>query len=125
MTYAALKVANLSFPLDKPHAIAIISSHFRCGEGSGRVNADDVAQAHELALAAVGVEEFTCEIFHVHSNHDFIELDYPRLITNPSEVLDHYYPGTTDKLIALGLTVPPIPHLFDIEKSVTRLGYDP
>ena len=89
------------------------------------VHHHDVAQAHELALAGVTSEEFACEVFNIHSSHAFTEFDYPRLITNPSEVLEEYYPNVLKTLQAHDLTVPAIPHLFDIEKASGRLGYEP
>jgi UDP-glucose 4-epimerase len=97
--------------------------------GMGRLNnwldRDDVAQANELALAAVIAEAFACEIFLIHCQKPFVDDDWPDLVTDPMAVIERYYPGAADLLAVHGLSVPHVHHRYDITKAITWLGYDP
>jgi UDP-glucose 4-epimerase len=97
--------------------------------GLGRLNhwldRDDVAQANQLALAAVFAEEFSCEPFLIHCAKPFTDDDWPELESHPDAVIERYYPGAVDLLAEHGLVVPKVHTRFDIDKAVTVLGYDP
>ncbi len=86
---------------------------------------EDVAQANVLALAAVIAEEFLCETFLIHSAKPFAPEDWPAMEYDPVEVVEKYYPGTTELLTQHGLHVPRIPYLPIINKATEQLGYDP
>jgi UDP-glucose 4-epimerase len=97
--------------------------------GLGRLNEwldrDDVAQANELALGAVMAEAFGCETFLIHCQKPFVDEDWPDLVTDPTAVIERYYPGAADLLAEHGLAVPLVHHRYDIRKAATLLGYDP
>ena len=97
--------------------------------GVGRLNnwmdREDVAQANELALAAVVAEAFACETFLIHCQKPFVDDDWPDLVTDPAAIVERYYPGAVDLLAEYGLAVPLVHHRYNIEKAVTMLGYDP
>ncbi len=95
------------------------------GRLCNRLDRQDVAQANLLALAAVIAEEFVCETFLIHSAKPFAPEDWPHIEYNPVEVVENYYPGTTELLAHHGLIVPRIPYLPVIDKAVEMLGYDP
>lgn len=97
--------------------------------GLGRLNnwldREDVAQANELALAAVTSDAFSCETFLIHSQKPFVDEDWPQLVSDPSPVIERYYPGAVDLLAEHGLAVPHVHVRYDIRKAVEWLGYDP
>lgn len=97
--------------------------------GMGRLNnwldREDVAMANELALGAVVAEEFPCEPFLIHCAKPFVPDDWPELETRPDLVIERYWPGALDLLAEHGLVVPAIHTLYDINKAITTLGYDP
>lgn len=95
------------------------------GRLSNWLDREDVAQANELALAAVVAEAFSCEAFLIHCQKPFVEEDWPDLVIDPMPVIERYYPGAADLLAKHGLSVPNIHTRYDITKAVTMLGYDP
>lgn len=86
---------------------------------------DDAAQANELALGAVLAEAFRCEAFLIHCAKPFVDEDWPELETDPSAVVERYYPGSVEMLAEHGIAVPTVHFRYDITKAVTTLGYDP
>ena len=89
------------------------------------VDREDVAQAHELALAAVLAEEFRCETFLIESAKRFELNDWPELQFDPAPIVERYYPGATDLLEQHNLPVPRVHYRYDISKAVNQLGYEP
>ena len=120
----------------REHAMNIAILRYGCfvpadwkTEGLGRLtnwlDREDVAQANQLALAAVMAEAFSCEEFLIHCTKPFVDEDWPELEMEPQKVLDRYYPGATELLHEHGLAIPHIHTRYDITKAVTYLGYDP
>lgn len=95
------------------------------GRLCNRLDRLDVAQANILALGAVIAGEFLCEKFLIHSAKPFAPGDFPQIEYDPVEVVEKYYPGTTELLAYHGMVVPRIPYLPVIDKAVEMLGYDP
>jgi nucleoside-diphosphate-sugar epimerase len=97
--------------------------------GLGRLNnwldKEDAAQANELALGAVLAEDFACETFLIQSAKPFADEDWPELGTNPDAVIERYYPGTLELLATHHLHLPRVHLRYNIDKAITRLGYDP
>lgn len=86
---------------------------------------EDIAQAHQLALAAVTADAFQCETFLIASATKFEIFDWPELTFDPTPVVEKHYTGATELLEHHHLTAPRVPYKYDISKAVNMLGYQP
>jgi len=102
--------------LEAPRVIAI----YRLYRG---VDADDVAQAHELALAAPTAGY---NVFNVSAPQPFAIADCPRLLTGADAVIRERYPWAQAEFARRGWQLPrSIDRVYVVDKAITGLGYRP
>jgi nucleoside-diphosphate-sugar epimerase len=103
------------FPED-PRLLAI----YRLYRG---VDALDVAQAHELALAA---EQPAFEIFNVSARPPFQQADCRALFTDAESLLAARFPWVRAEFARRGWLLPrSIDRVYVVDKAIERLGYRP
>jgi UDP-glucose 4-epimerase len=101
---------------EEPHLVAI----YRLYRG---VDAEDVAQAHELALASTPA---TFEIYNVSAPSPFGAADCPRLLTDAAAVLLERHPWARAEFARRGWLLPQsIDRVYVVDKAITELGYRP
>jgi nucleoside-diphosphate-sugar epimerase len=87
------------------------------------VDADDVAQAHELALAREGGG---FEVFNVSAPSLFARADCRRLFADAASVLRERYPWVEAEFRRRGWRLPrSIDRVYVVEKAIAGLGYRP
>lgn len=103
------------FP-EEPRLLAI----YRLYRG---VAADDVAQAHELALAA-GAPGF--DVYNVSAPPPFQAADCPRLLAAADEVIVERFPWAQAEFARRGWLLPrSIDRVYVVDKAIAGLGYQP
>jgi UDP-glucose 4-epimerase len=103
------------FP-EEPRLLAI----YRLYRG---VDADDVAQAHELALAA-GATGF--DVFNVSAPSPFGPADCPRLLAEADALILERFPWAQAEFARRGWRLPgSIDRVYVVDKAITGLGYRP
>jgi UDP-glucose 4-epimerase len=102
------------FP-EEPRLVAV----YRLYRG---VDAEDVAQAHELALAGGG----GFEIFNVSAPTPFERSDCRRLLEDAASVILERYPWAAAEFEDRGWLLPPsIDRVYVVDKAIAGLGYRP
>jgi nucleoside-diphosphate-sugar epimerase len=87
------------------------------------VDSEDVAQAHELALAP-GREGFA--VFNISAPTPFVEADCPRLFEDAAAVLLERYPWAAAEFARRGWQLPQsIDRVYVVDQAVAVLGYRP
>jgi UDP-glucose 4-epimerase len=87
------------------------------------VDADDVAQAHELALAA---RPAGFEAFNVSAQTPFVRGDCRRLFEDAASVLLERLPWAGEEFARRGWQLPPsIDRVYVVERAIAGLGYRP
>jgi nucleoside-diphosphate-sugar epimerase len=87
------------------------------------VDAEDVAQAHELALAAAG-EGF--EVFNVSAPPPFRACECRRLLEDAASVILEHHPWAADEFARRSWLLPQfIDRVYVVEKAIAGLGYRP
>jgi nucleoside-diphosphate-sugar epimerase len=87
------------------------------------VDLDDVARAHELALAWKGR---AFEVFNISARSPFTPGDCTALLTDAASVIRSYYPGIDEIFSERGWQLPrSIDRVYAIEAATGRLGYRP
>ncbi len=103
------------FP-EEPRLVAI----YRLYRG---VDAEDVAQAHELALAP-GRDGY--EVYNVSAPTPFTRADCPRLFRDAASVVLEHHPWAEAEFKRRGWALPrSIDRVYVVEKAVAGLGYRP
>jgi len=103
------------FPED-PRLVAI----YRLYRG---VDAQDVAQAHELALAAPAGD---FAVYNVSAPTPFLESDCARLLADAASVVQERLPWAAAEFARRGWQLPAsIDRVYVVERAVTALGYRP
>ncbi|MGH8250980.1 MAG: NAD-dependent epimerase/dehydratase family protein [Steroidobacteraceae bacterium] len=101
---------------EEPRLVAI----YRAYRG---VDAEDVAQAHELALAAAPA---AFEIYNVSAPPPFSAADCPRLFTDARAVLLERYPWVQAEFARRGWLLPrSIDRVYVVDRAMAGLGYRP
>lgn len=101
---------------EQPRLVAI----YRLYRG---VDAEDVAQAHELALAT-GRDGY--EVYNVSAPTPFTRADCPRLFSDAASVLLERHPWAEGEFQRRGWTLPgSIDRVYVVDKAMTELGYRP
>jgi nucleoside-diphosphate-sugar epimerase len=87
------------------------------------VDAEDVAQAHELALAA-GAPGF--EVYNVSAPSPFARADCVRLFEDAASVVLEYFPWAEQEFMRRGWELPrSIDRVYGVDKAIAGLGYRP
>jgi nucleoside-diphosphate-sugar epimerase len=87
------------------------------------VDAEDVAQAHELALAA-GAPRF--EVYNVSAPSPFARADCVRLFEDAASVVLEYFPWAEQEFMRRGWELPrSIDRVYGVDKAIAFLGYRP
>lgn len=87
------------------------------------VDAEDVAQAHELALAT---ERAGFEVYNVSAASPFTRADCPRLFTDAASVLLERHPWAEAEFQRRGWALPrSIDRVYVVDKAIAGLGYRP
>jgi len=87
------------------------------------VDADDVAQAHELALAA---ELPAFEVFNVSAPPPFTQADCPALAADAEALLAERFPWIRAEFARRGWLLPrSIDRVYVVDRAIERLGYRP
>ena len=87
------------------------------------VDADDVAQAHELALAA---ELPAFEVFNVSAPPPFEAADCRALLSDAGSLITSRFPWARAEFDRRGWLLPPsIDRVYVVDKAIGRLGYRP
>jgi len=87
------------------------------------VDADDVAQAHELALAAITAGY---DVYNVSAPPPFRAADCPRLLTGADAVILERFPWAQAEFARRGWLLPrSIDRVYVVDKAITGLGYRP
>jgi len=87
------------------------------------VDADDVAQAHELALAS---EREDFEIYNVSAPSPFVVADCRRLLEDAASVLLERHPWAEAEFARRAWLLPrSIDRVYVVDKAITGLGYRP
>jgi UDP-glucose 4-epimerase len=87
------------------------------------VDAEDVAQAHELALDAAG-EGF--EVFNVSAPTPSRRGDCRRLLEDAASVILEHHPWAADEFARRSWMLPrSIDRVYVVEKAISGLGYRP
>jgi len=103
------------FP-EEPRLIAI----YRLYRG---VDADDVAQAHELALATSAT---AFDVYNVSAPQPFQAADCPRLLAEADAVILERFPWAQAEFARRGWLLPrSIDRVYVVDKAITGLGYRP
>jgi nucleoside-diphosphate-sugar epimerase len=114
LTCIALRMSRC-FP-EEPRLVAI----YRLYRG---VDAEDVAQAHELALAP-GMAGYSA--FNVSAPSPFAQADCGRLFTDASAVLLERYPWAGAEFARRGWQLPrSIDRVYVVDRAIAELGYRP
>ncbi len=114
MTCISLRMSRC-FP-EHPRLIAI----YRLYRG---VDAADVAQAHELALAP-GLDGF--QVFNISARSPFVIGDCKALMSEPRTVLQARHPWALPEFARRGWELPQsIDRVYVVDKAVAGLGYRP
>lgn len=101
---------------EEPRLVAI----YRAYRG---VDAEDVAQAHELALAAAPAG---FETYNVSAPPPFSAADCPRLFADAEAVLLERYPWVQAEFARRGWLLPrSIDRVYVVDKAIAELGYRP
>lgn len=101
---------------EEPRLVAI----YRLYRG---VDAEDVAQAHELALGAPGCG---FAVFNVSAPTPFLEPDCPRLLTDAAAVVQERHPWAAAEFARRGWELPrSIDRVYVVERAMAGLGYRP
>lgn len=103
------------FP-EEPRLVAV----YRLYRG---VDAEDVAQAHELALAAPAAG---FAVFNVSAPSPFLEADCPRLLSDAASVIAEREPRAAAEFARRGWELPrSIDRVYVVERAIAGLGYRP
>lgn len=103
------------FP-EEPRLLAI----YRLYRG---VDADDVAQAHELALAA---DATGFDVYNISAPQAFVAADCPRLLAGADAVILERFPWAQAEFGRRGWLLPrSIDRVYVVDKAITGLGYRP
>lgn len=87
------------------------------------VDAEDVAQAHELALLAGHAGH---EIFNVSASTPFTAADCPRLLENAAAVIVERYPWVEAEFARRAWLLPrSIDRVYVVDRAIAGLGYRP
>lgn len=114
LTCVSLRMSRC-FPED-PRLVAI----YRLYRG---VDAADVAQAHELALAA-GLAEF--EIFNVSARSPFAQDDCGALLADAEALVTNRFPWVRAEFARRGWLLPrSIDRVYVVDRAIEHLGYRP
>jgi UDP-glucose 4-epimerase len=116
------------------HGLACVSLRMsRCFEEEPRlvaiyrlyrgVDAEDVAQAHELALSAGGTGH---EIYNVSAPSPFAASDCGRLLEDAASVILERFPWVADEFARRAWPLPrSIDRVYVVDRAIERLGYRP
>ena len=86
---------------------------------------DDVASAHVAAAEHLDELPNAFEPFNTTNALPYSAADGLELLENPRAVIDRYWPGAWDWLVARGCTPAPRPTVFDLSKAERLLGWRP
>jgi len=87
------------------------------------VDADDVAQAHELSLAA---DAAGFEVYNISAPQPFARADCPRLLTAADAVILERFPWAQAEFARRGWLLPrSIDRVYVVDRAITGLGYRP
>jgi nucleoside-diphosphate-sugar epimerase len=101
---------------EEPRLVAI----YRLYRG---VDADDVAQAHELALSS---DRAGHEIYNVSAPSPFAESDRARLFADAASALLAYHPWAEAEFARRAWALPrSIDRVYVVDRAIARLGYAP
>lgn len=116
---AGLPCASLRMSRCFPEEPRLLAS-YRLYRG---VDAEDVAQAHELALAA---REPAFDVFNVAAATPFRAEDCRRLFEDAASVILERFPWAEDEFARRGWQLPrSIDRVYVVEKAIAGLGYRP
>lgn len=114
MSCVSLRMSRC-FP-EEPRLIAI----YRLYRG---VDADDVAQAHELALASAAAG---FDVYNISASQPFQAADCPRLLAGADAVVLERFPWAQAEFARRGWLLPrSIDRVYVVDKAITGLGYRP
>ena len=85
-------------------------------------NAWDLAQA---CIASIENKDIQQDLFLIGVGAPYKQEDAEELKNNPLATLERYYPGVSEFLQEIGLSVPAIPFWYTTEKARKKLGFSP
>jgi UDP-glucose 4-epimerase len=86
----------------------------------------DIRDAVRAIIVSIDASDIGTDIFCIASRVPFVPADAPELVTNPSKVVERYYPGCSQILEGLGLKLPDRIHKVILtEKAKQLLGFSP